>query len=245
MPIVRTETEDGDEVELEVGTGDIELREDEDPTDLPGVQDEVDRVAGKVRQKAKKTARKELRGDDEFWKEEAQRRGVDLREEDLQPKGAAQGEVKELKKELAQAKEKAKKAEEYEEQIEATRDTRLENQVLQHADGVKPDMKDLFLSDAKSRFEYDEEDDDFVPMGDDGQPRYGKDVGDVIEEIREERPSMFEDTEVSGGSSAEPGGSSPGKRTWSEEEHANADPVNMDDETFRDWKTAEEEGRIK
>jgi len=174
----------------------------------------------------------------------AQRRGVDLRE-DGSPKGASKGEVKELKKELAQAKEKAQKAEEYEKQIEATRDTRLENEILQHADGVKPDLKDVFLGAAKERFEYDEDDDDFVPTGDDGTPRYGMGGGDVVEEMREERPSMFEDTEVSGGSSAEPGGSSPGKRTWSEEEHANADPVQMDDETFRDWKTAEEEGRIK
>jgi len=244
MPIVHAETDDGDEVELEVEPSDIELDEDEDATNLPGVQKEIDRVAGKTRKKAKKTARKQLREDDEFWEEMAQRRGVELRE-DGQPKGAAQGEVKELKKELAQAKEKAKKAEEYEEQIEATRDTRLENKILQHADGVKSDLKDVFLGAAKERFQYDEDDDTFVPTGEDGTPRYGQGVGDVVEEMREERPSMFEDTEVNGGSSAEPGGSSPGKRTWSEEEHASADPVNMDDETFRDWKTAEEEGRIK
>ena len=71
-------------------------------------------------------------------------------------------------------------------------------------------------------------------------------VGDVVEEMRDTRPSMFEDTEVSGGSSAEPGGGrSAGKRTWTEEEHANADPVNMDQETFEDWKTAEKEDRIR
>jgi len=110
---------------------------------------------------------------------------------------------------------------------------------------VKSDLEDVFLQTAKSRFEYDEEDDTFVPTGDDGTPRYGQGVGDVVEEMRQERPSMFKDTEVSGGSSAEPGGSTGGKRTWSEEEHASADPVNMDEETFRDWKTAEEENRIK
>jgi len=245
MPIVNAETDDGDEVELEVEPSDIQLREDEDATNLPGVQEEIDRVAGKTRKKAKKTARKELRGDDEFWKSEAQRRGVDLREEDLQPKGASQGEVKELKKENAQLREKAQKAEEYESQIEEIRDTRLENKLLQASDGVKSDLEDVFLQTAKSRFEYDEEDDTFVPIGDDGTPRYGQGVGDVVEEMRQERPSMFKDTEVSGGSSAEPGGSTGGKRTWSEEEHESADPVQMDEETFRDWKTAEEENRIK
>jgi hypothetical protein len=43
----------------------------------------------------------------------------------------------------------------------------------------------------------------------------------------------------------EPGGSTGGKRTWTEEEHASADPVEMDEATFQDWKSAEAEGRIK
>jgi len=244
MPIVRTETDDGDEVELEVGTGDIEFREEEDPTDLDGVQSEIDRIAGKTRKKARQTARENLKTDDDFWEEMAQRRGVELRE-DGSPKGASKGEVKELKKELAQAKEKAQKAEEYESEIEDIRDTRLENDLLQHADGVKSDLKDVFLNTAKSRFQYDEDDDDFVPVGDDGTPRYGQGVGDVVEEMRQERPSMFQDTEVDGGSDVEPGGSTGGKRTWTEEEHASADPVAMDEETFQDWKSAEAEGRIK
>jgi len=244
MPIVHAETDDGDEVELEVGTGDIEFREEEDPTDLDGVQSEIDRIAGKTRKKARQTARENLKEDDDFWEEMAQRRGVELRE-DGSPKGASKGEVKELKKELVQAKQKAQKADEYESEIEDIRDTRLENYLLQHADGVKSDLKDVFLNTAKSRFQYDEDDDDFVPVSDDGTPRYGQGVGDVVEEMRQERPSMFQDTEVDGGSDVEPGGSTGGKRTWTEEEHASADPVEMDEATFEDWKTAEAEGRIK
>lgn len=244
MPIVRTETDDGDEVELEVGTGDIEFRDDEDPTDLDGVQSEIDRIAGKTRKKARKSARSQLKDDDEFWEEMAQRRGIELRE-DGSPKGASKGEVKELKKELAQAKEKAQKAEEYESEIEDIRDTRLENDLLQHADGVKSDLKDVFLNTAKSRFKYDEDDDDFVPVGEDGTPQYGRGIDDVVEEMRQERPSMFQDTEVDGGSDVEPGGSTGGKKTWTEEEHASADPVEMDEETFQDWKTAEAEDRIR
>ena len=245
MPTVHAETDDGEQIELEVETDAIEFGEDEDVTDLDGVQSEIDRVAGKTRQRAKETARKELRGDDEFWKEEAQRRGIELREDDLQPKGASSGEVKELKKELAQAKDRAQRADELEEEVASIRDTRLENEILQATQGVKPDLEDVFLDAAKSKFEYDETDDEFVPTGDDGNPRYGASVEDVVEEMREERPSMFEDTTVDGGSDVEPGGSSAGKKTWTEEEHAQADPVTMDDETYEDWKTAEEENRIK
>jgi len=245
MPIVRTETEDGDEVELEVGTDDLELTDDEDPTDLPGVQEEINRVAGKTRKQAKKTARKSLKDDDDFWREMAQRRGVDLRDDDLMPKGASKGEVKELKKELAQAKQKAQKAEDLEEQIEKTRDTRLENEILQHADGVEEDMKDLFLQDAKSRFTYDEEDDDFYPTTEDGEPDYTRSTEDIIGQIQEERPTMFRDKSASAGPSDEPSDSpSGGKKTWTEEEHANADPSQMDDSEYRDWVTAPEEDRI-
>lgn len=244
MPTVTTETGDGETVELDVQTSEIEFAEDEDPTNIPGVKSEIDRVAGKTREKAKETARKGLRGDDNFWREEAQRRGIELRE-DGSPKGASSGETKELKKELAQAKEKAQKVEEYEAQIAKTRDTRLENQLLQHADGVKSDLKDVFLGAAKERFTYDEADDNFVPTGGDGEPRYSQDIGDVVEEMRESRPSMFKDTEVLGGSSAQPGGRAAGKKTWSEEEHESADPVAMSDQQFQDWKTAEEENRIR
>jgi len=155
MPIVRTETDDGDEVELEVSPDEIELGEDDDPTDLPGVQDEINRVAGKTRKNAKQTAKKTLKSDEEAFREVAQAHGYEFREDGRIKGSAAKDKVKELKKRNAELEEKASKAEDLEEQMQQARDTRLENQLLQHADDVKEDMKDLYLSDAKSRFTYD------------------------------------------------------------------------------------------
>jgi len=246
MPIVQTETEDGNEVELEVGPDEIQLTDDDDPTDLPGVQDEIDRVAGKTRKQARKSAKKKLKDDDEFWAEMAERRGVDLREDDLMPKGASKGEVKELKKELAQAKKKAEKADELEGELEQMRDTRLENNLLQHTDDVKDDLEDVFLGLAKDRFTYDEDDDDFYPVDEDGNPQFTRSTEDVVQDILENRPSLARDKSASSGPSDEPTSStSSGDKIWTEEEHANADVTQMDDETYRDWATAAEEDRIK
>ena len=234
MPIVRTETEDGEEVELDVGTDALDLKDDEDPTDLPGVQEEINRVAGKTRKQAKKTAEKQLKDDDEHWRQMAQRRGVDLREEDLMPKGASKGEVKELKKELAQAKQKAERADELEKQIEKTRDTRLENEILQHAGGVEEDMKDLFLSDAKNRFTYDEDDDAFYPATEGGEPDYTRSTEDVISEIQEERPTMFKDRSAQDGPSDEPSDTpSPAEKVTREEYLSKAET--MSEKEFSEW----------
>ena len=245
MPIVQTENEDGEEIELEVSADEIQLTEDDDPTNLPGVQEEINRVAGKTRKSAKNTVKSTLKSDEEAFREVAQAHGYEFRE-DGRIKGSTQNdELKQLKKEKAQLEEKAQKAEKLEEQMEKARDTRLENQILQHADGVKEDMKDLFLSDAKNRFTYDEDDDDFYPVDEDGNPRYASDTEDVISTLREERPSMFKSKSANDGPDVTPSDSSSGKKTWTAEEHANADPVSMDEETFQDWSTAAEEDRIQ
>jgi len=246
MPIVQTETEDGDEVELEVGADDIELTEDEDPTDLPGVQDEINRVAGKTRSNAKESVKSTLKSDEEAFREVAQAHGYEFRDDGRIKGSAAQDEVKELKKRNAELEEKASKAEELEEQMQKARDTRLENKLLQHADGVKEDMQDLFLQDAKSRFTYDSDDDDFYPVDEDGNPQYASDTEDVISELREQRPSMFKDKSANSGPDVTPDGdNSGGKKTWTAEEHASADPASMDDETYQDWLTAADEDRIQ
>lgn len=245
MPTIRTTTDEGEELELDVATDDIELNDDEDATDLPGVQDRIDSLVGKTRTKTREKTREKLKGDDDFWQEQAKLRGVELRE-DGSPKGASTGETKELKKKLAEAKEQAQRAEQLEQEIAEVRDTRLENDLLQSTGGVKSDLEDIFLQVAKDRFTYDEADDDFYPVDDDGNVQYGKTTDDVVEEILDQRPSLAKDTTVSGGPDTEPGGtSSSGKRTWTEEEHENADPVAMSDEDYQDWKTAQEEGRIK
>jgi len=233
MPIVRTEI-DNEEVELEVSSDEIELTEDDDPTDLPGVQSELDRVAGKTRKSAKKTARNQLKEDDEFWQEIAQARGIDLREEDLMPKGASTGEVKELKKELAEYKDKAQRVDELEEQMEQARSQRLENRILKHTEGVKDDLKDVFVEEAKSRFRYDQEDDDFVPVDEEGNPRYAADTEDVIQELREERSSMFRSKSANDGPDVNPGSGSSSPDTVSKSEYLSKAET-MSEQEFDDW----------
>jgi len=236
MPRITVTSDDGTENTIDVPASAIELTEDESPTDLPGVQKELNRIAGKTRKQAKSQAQKDLLEDDSFWQKQAKRRGVDLREDDLMPKGASKGEVKELKKELAKAKAKASKVDDLQEQMQKARDTRLENELLKHADGVKDDMKDLFLQDAKRHFAYDDSDDQFVPTTEEGDLDYAKSTEDVLAEIRENRPSMFKATNANGtGTNA---GASPGSKWSSPEAWQNADTSAMTDEEFQEWRAA-------
>ena len=237
MPIVTVTSEDGATNEIQVPADAVELKEKESPTDLPGVQDEINRITGKVRRQTRRSTKESLLEDDEYWQQAAQQRGVDLREDDLMPTGASRGEVKELKKSLAKAKAKASRVDELEQQVQRTRDTRLENELLQHADGVKSDMKDLFLHDAKSQFVYDEADDEFVPTDEEGNPAYGRGAEDVISEIRERRPSMFKPTGANGsGTDAGRNSSSGAYDTVDAWNAAYSD--SMSDEEFAEWKAA-------
>jgi hypothetical protein len=243
MPIITTE--DGDQIE--VSFADIELADGEEVKEWTPAQELANRTAGRVRSDyANHIDPSQAADDDELWQQMASARGVDLREDDLMPSGASRGEVKELKKQLAQLKQKAERVEDLESQMQAARDTRLENQLLQHASGVKDDLQDVFLSVAKERFTYDEYDDDFVPLDDDGNPDYVRSTDDVINQLRESRPSLFKDRSASSGPKDEPSpAGSAGKKVWTSDEHAAADPVAMDQDTYNDWMTAAEEGRIK
>lgn len=236
MPRITVTDESGNENTIEVPATAIELTDDESPADLPGVQNELNRIAGKTRKQAKQQAQKDLLDDDSFWQKQASRRGVDLREDDLLPKGASKGEVKELKKELAKAKAKASKVDDLQKQMQKARDTRLENQLLKHADQVKDDMKDLFLEDAKRKFAYDESDDQFVPTTEDGDLDYAKNTKDVLAEIREQRPSMFKPTNAT--STGTNAGGSPGSKWTSPEAWQNADTSAMTDAEFKEWQAA-------
>jgi len=201
MPTVTIDGEQHD-----VSYSDIELGEDESPNKLPGVQAELDRVAGKTRSAAKQSAEQDLLEDEDFFRKAAQRRGIELAE-DGTPKGTSK-EMKELKKELAKAKQKAEQVEDLEGQLSKVRDARLESTILQSVDGIKDDVKDIFLQDAKSRFTYDADEDAFYPVDENGNTQYGRSVGDVLESIREDRPSLFKDTQMNGGPDNTPGGGS-------------------------------------
>lgn len=238
--------EDADEP-IQVDPDNVEL-EDDDPYLS---QDEVDSVVSKRVSRAERTTRKELKNDEEFLQSAMQETfGVELKD-DGTPKGSTnKDEVKQLRQRISELEPKAQKAEELEEQIASARETDLENKLLQHADSVKDDLQDVFLQAAKSRFEYDEDEEDHVPVDEDGNVIFdgGEPAGPetVVSQMQENRPSFFKDKSASSGPSDEPTDNpSSGKKTWTEEEHANADPVNMDQETFEDWKTAEAENRIQ
>ena len=233
MPIVRTEVDD-EEVELEVSADEIELTEDDDPTNLPGVQAELNRVAGKTRKNAKQTAKKTLKSDEEAFREVARAHGYEFRDDGRIKGSAAKDKVKELKKENAQLKQKAQKAEQLEEQMAKARDTRLENKLLQHAGGVKDDMQDLYLQDAKSRFTYDEDDDDFYPVDEDGNPLYASSTEDVIDNLREERPSMFKDRSANDGPTDEPNPTAGEPKTVSQSEFMSKAET-MSEQEFSEW----------
>jgi hypothetical protein len=239
-------TEDSDEP-LEVDPDQVEV-EDEDPY---LTQDEVDSVVSKRVSRAERTTRKELKSDEEFLQSAMQETfGVELKD-DGTPKGSTnKDEVKQLRQRISELEPKAQKAEDLEQQIQQARETDLENRLLKHAGDVKDDLADAFMQLAKDRFQYDEEEERHVATDEDGNVMFnGGDpagAGTVVDQMRENRPSFFKDKSASSGPSDEPTGSTTGgKKTWTEQEHANADPVNMDQETYRDWAAAEEDGRIR
>jgi len=238
--------EDEDEP-IEVDADQVEV-EDEDPF---LTQDEVDSVVSKRLSRQERQLKEDLKSDDEFFQTAAQERGIELRD-DGRPKGSiADDELKELKQKASKVDSLQEQVSEYEEQIQSTRETKLENQLLQNTDGFASDQaKSTFLREAKARMQYDDEF-GWAALDEEGdglQYQAGEPVGPegVIEDLKESHDFLFADKSASAGPSDEPTSSTQsGKKTWTEEEHANADPVNMDQETFEDWKSAEAEGRIK
>lgn len=237
--------EDGDPIEVDADQ--VEL-EDDDPYLS---QDEVDSVVSKRLSRQERQLKEDLKESDEFFQQAAEARGIELRD-DGRPKGSvADDELKELKQKASKAESLQEKVSEYEEQIEQTRETELENQLLQAADGFASDQaKKTFLREAKAKMQYDDEF-GWAAVDEEGDGlRYqaGEPVGPsgVIEDLKETHDFLFADKSAQSGPSDEPTSSTTsGKKTWTEKEHANADPVSMDQETYEDWSTAADEGRIQ
>ena len=209
-------TDDGETITID--PQDLTVEDGDDVTDVPGVQDELNRVAGKTRKQAQQSLKSDLLTDDSFFEEAAQRRGIELRD-DGRPKGAtAKEDLKELKQELARARQKADRAEELEQEVSSLRETKLDNQLVQHADAVKDDLKDLFLESAKQNFTFDETTGDYVPVGEDGEPDYARSTEDVVQEILEDRPSLAKDRSAQGSPQDQPGSTSASGRVYTAEE---------------------------
>ncbi len=237
--------EDEDEP-IEVDAGQVEMQ-DEDPY---LTQDEVDSVVSKRVSRAERTTRKELKSDEDFLQSAMQDTfGVELKE-DGTPKGSTnKDEVKQLRQEKSKLEEKAQRAEELEQKIQQARETDLENKILQSAQGVKDDLQDAFMRLAKDRFQYDEDEGRHVATDSDGDVIFngGEPAGaeHVVDQMRENRPSFFQSKGANSGPDVSPSGSGGGKRQWTEEEHAAADPVSMSESEYADWASAADEGRIQ
>lgn len=237
------QTEDG---EIEVAISDIQsLGDEEDPTDIPGVQDRINSVAGKTRKEAQKSTRNQLLESDDFWRKAASKRGVELRDSDLRPKGASAGETAKLRERVDALKDKARLADELQDQVQAGRRERLKNQLLQKAGNVKDDLKDVFLDHTADRFGYDGDDDVHVPLGEDGQLDFTRTLDDVIHSVRKEKPSLFK-SQGATSTGTQPSSSGGSTRTYTEQEVSRLmnQASSLSNEEYRNVMDAVQSGRV-
>lgn len=251
MPYITPE--DADEP-IKFSFSDLQFGEDEeiDPEELPYglvTQDTLNDAISTRLSRQERKLKDELKSDDEFFQTAAEARGIELRE-DGKPKGHVKDEEwDQLKKEASRAKSLAEKVETYESQIESTRNTQLENEVLKHADGIAEGAQDDVLNNVRGQMTYDDEY-GWVKTDEDGEVAYDNAepvrAQDVVSQVREQKPFLFKDRSAGAGPEDKPNtSSSGGKKTWTDAEHANADPTSMDDSTYKDWMSAAEEGRIQ
>lgn len=243
MPLVDIPDESFDEESLPDGA---EVKDDNDLL----TQEEVDSIVQKRLNRQERTLKSDLKESDEFWEEMAQARGVELRE-DGKPKGSlTDDEVQELRQKASRVDQLEDRVETYESQIEGTRETKLENELMQTAQGVREDMQDVFMTYAKQRMTYTE-DYGWVETDEGGDVVYegGEPKGpeQVVSEMEESKPGFFRESSMNDGPESTPNSGSGGSgRRWtrSEWEEAASRTHEMDEDTFEDWDTAEEEGRI-
>jgi hypothetical protein len=226
----------------------IEYGEDEAPDGLVP-QEKVDEIVQKRLNRKERSLRSELKDDDAFWQEMASARGVELRD-DNKPKGSLKDdEIEALKKKASKVESLEEELDQLRSEQEETRRTKLHNTVLSTVDGVKEGAKEDVLMHVERQATYDEEY-GWVITDDQGDIQYeaGEPVGpdDYTQRLRETKPYLFKSTEMKNGPSDDTGGSG-GKKTWSREEYEAAAKRThkMDDETYNDWQSAPDEGRVE
>ena len=217
MPII--DVPEADEP-IEVPADSVEVQDDEDV--VLKTQDELDNIIQSRFNRERNKTRKELKQDEEFFREAASERGIDLRE-DGKPKGSIKDEeLRELKEKASRVDTLEEKVSEYEQSIQQAREERLERQLLDSAPPTANETAEkTFVREAKSQMTYDEEY-GWVATDEDGEIIYdaGEPVGpnDVISDLEESHNFLFESTEVQGGADVSPGNTSGGKMTESQYE---------------------------
>jgi len=145
--------------------------------------------------------------EDTAFRQLAEAQGIELRE-DGKPKGSVSDEeIQELRRKASKVDDLQNKLSEAQSEIESTRETRLESEVLSNADGIQNGAQDDVLANAKRRMTYDDEY-GWVAIDEEGNLRFegGQAVGaeTVVEEMREEKEYLFKDSSMSGGPDDEP-----------------------------------------
>lgn len=194
---------EGEDEPVQVDPDQVEV-EDDDPF---LTQDEVDDIVQTRLNRQERNLKSELKDSDEFWQEMAQSRGIELRE-DGKPKGSlSDEEIEELRKKASRVDELEDKVQTYESEISGTRETKLENQVMQAANGVREDMRDVLMTYVKGRTEYNEEygwhevDENGDPVYHNGKPK-GPDQ--VVSEMEESKPGFFKESSMTDGPDSTP-----------------------------------------
>jgi len=243
MPLVEIPDDDFDEESLP------DTAEVQDEDDLL-TQDEVDSIVQKRLNRQERQLKSDLKEDEAFWQEMAQARGVELRE-DGKPKGSlSDEEVQELRQKASRVDDLQQTVEEYESEIQGTRETKLENQLRQAAQGVREDMDDVFLTYARQRMTYTDEygwvetDGEGNVVYEGGEP---KGPEDVVSEMEESKPGFFRESSMEGGPESTPTNDATGGNTWTADEwqEAASRTHEMDEEEFKDWQSAKSEGRVE
>jgi len=135
---------------------------------------------------------------------------------------AADEEAQELRRKLSELESAADRAESLQSEVQSLRSTQAQNAILQHAGGIKDDLRDAFVQIATESMQYDEDAGRHVAVDENGNPIYadGEPAGaeHVVSQLQESRPSFFRDTSMNGGPDDTPGGEGGGPKTVSQEE---------------------------
>ena len=207
MPIVHVP--DAEEP-IEVPADAIEVQDDEDV--IYKDKDDYNSMIQSRLQRKERSLKDSLKDDDEYFREAAEARGIELRE-DGAPKGALKDEeVRELRQKASMVDSLQEQVQTYEAQIEETRRSQLETEVHKLAgDHIEEGAEEDVMRNVLDDMSYDDEL-GWVVTDEDGQPVYdGGDalgISHAVDEVQDRKSYLFKDTSADAGPPDEPGSSS-------------------------------------
>ena len=241
---IKIQDENGEDQVLEVSTDQVELQDDDDLLR----QETMDQAIKSRLARERKKLPEKLKEDDEFWKEVAEHRGIELRDDGM-PKGSTtDSELRKLRKKASRADELQQELEQKNQALRSTRSKTLESQIHAAAPDLKEDTADVFINYTTDQFTFDQEVGDFVQKEGSDIRFKGSEpvtVDAFIEEMKQERPSFFQKGKASGGPDLS--GSAKGATTYTRSEWESKlteAPEELSQEDYDDLMKADEEGRV-